>query len=157
MKALFKQGVVDGLAPGLNSIRPGSISEPPTGLIKKTSTTSNGHLGSHAPLRHSTKLDAHDIPARLVAILALSVFGTGASNPGAICFATHMCLRTVITHTRAHNTGAPPKMHTGTSFAPSRSCIAQAVRREIVNERHIDHQVALPGEVDVSDLHVPLF
>ena len=37
--ALFKKGFVDGLAPGLNSIRPGSISEAAIGLIKQANTT----------------------------------------------------------------------------------------------------------------------
>ena len=32
---LSKKGVVDGLAPGLNSIRPGPTFEAPVGLIKR--------------------------------------------------------------------------------------------------------------------------
>ena len=46
--ALFKQGVVDGLAPGLNSTRPGSTAEAPIGLIKKTNTIyDNAHVRTY--------------------------------------------------------------------------------------------------------------
>ena len=41
-RPLSKKGVVDGLAPGLNSIRPGPACEAPIGLIKKASTNKHG-------------------------------------------------------------------------------------------------------------------
>ena len=41
--ALFKEGIVDGLPPGLSDGHStGTISEAPTGLIKKTSTRGGG-------------------------------------------------------------------------------------------------------------------
>ena len=40
------------------------------------------------------------------------------------------------------------------ALLPVATCIAR-VPREIVDKGHIDHQIALPAEVDVSDLQVP--